>query len=198
MVARMRLRAHTTTIRTRRPLGALAVVAAAITGLIAPAGAGATNATATLTGGSLAFVAPPPSVAFTGTLNGSDQTLTTTQTFDVGDIGLMAGWNVTATSTTFTNGGGKTLPDTAITMPSVPTAACDSGSSCTAASNTVSYPYSLPAAATAPTATEVLNADVLSGVGNQTFTGTWDLALPSASYAGIYTSTWTIALVSGP
>jgi hypothetical protein len=35
-------------------------------------------------------------------------------------------------------------------------------------------------------------------MGDQTVTPTWTLAVPSKTYAGTYTSTWTISLVSGP
>jgi hypothetical protein len=63
----------------------------------------------------------------------------------------------------------------------------------------VSYPYSLPAGATtAPTATKLFNAPLGSGMGDQTVTPTWTLAIPANAYAGSYTSTWTLSLVSGP
>src|SRR5436305_1546174 len=65
--------------------------------------AGATSATASLTAGSLAFVSAPPAVSFSATLNGTNQTPTTTQALDIGDAtGSGSGWDVTATSTTFT------------------------------------------------------------------------------------------------
>jgi hypothetical protein len=56
----------------------------------------------------------------------------------------------------------------------------------------------VPAGSTAPTATKLLNAATASGVGNQTVTPTFKLAVPANTYAGTYTSTWTLTLASGP
>jgi hypothetical protein len=171
--------------------GILAVVLSSLTA----APAGATTATATITAGTLAFVSAPPNVNFSATLNGLNQTVTATQALDVSDAtGSGAGWNITATSTTFATGGGPTLATTSTTVQSGPTRACDSGSSCTLATNSVSYPSTLPAGASAPTATKVFNAAANTGEGNQTVTVTWSLAVPAATY----TSTWTISLASGP
>ena len=51
--------------------------------------------------------------------------------------------------------------------PSTPT--CDTNVTCTPAGTpTVAYPYSLPAGATAPTATKLFNAPLGSGMGDQT------------------------------
>ena len=69
---------------------------------------------------------------------------------------------------------------------------------CTLATNSVTYPYVLPAASTAPTATKMYSAAANTGLGNQTVTPTWRLSVPASTFAGAYTSTWTISLVSGP
>src|SRR2546422_1277910 len=77
--------------------GLATIVLGVLVGLAAPAGA--TSATATISAGSLAFVSAPPAVSFSATLNGLDQSVTTTQALDVGDAtGSGAGWNLTATS----------------------------------------------------------------------------------------------------
>ena len=133
----------------------------------------ATTATATITGRTLGFVSAPAAT------------------------GSGAGWNVTATSTTFT-AGSHSLAPTSVTVPAVPTVACDSGASCTTATNGVSYPYSLPAAATAPTATKIYSASANTGLGNQTVTLAFQLAIPASTFAGSYSSTWTYSLVTGP
>jgi hypothetical protein len=168
--------------------------------LSSTATAEATTATATLTAGSLAFVSAPPAVSFSATLNGLDQTVSTTQPLDVGDAtGSGAGWNITATSTTFaTTSPVHTLSTSATTVGASPTVACDSGATCTVATNSVTYPYSLPAAGTAPTATKLFDAAANTGLGNQTVTPTWKLAVPASTFAGTYNSTWTLSLVSGP
>lgn len=167
--------------------------------LILVSSASATTATATLTAGTLGFInSTPASVSFAGTLTGVDQTLSTTQAFDVGDAtGSGAGWNITSTSTTFTSGT-HTLATGATTVQTAPTDTCDSGATCTLATNGTSYPYSLPAGATAPTATKLVDTAAGTGMGNQTVTPTWKLSVPGNTYAGTYTSTWTLSLVSGP
>jgi hypothetical protein len=182
---------------TRRRL-ALAVLAGALLGPLTAGPALAATATATFTAGSLAFVSAPPNVTFTDTLNGTNQTVTATQALDVSDAtGSGAGWSITATSTTFTTGS-VTLATNATTIASGPTRACDAGSTCILATNSVSYPYALPAAASAPTATKMFNAAVNTGEGNETVSVTWSLAIPAATVPGTYTSTWTISLNSGP
>lgn len=172
--------------------------------LTAASSAGAATASETVNAGSLAFInGTPGNVAFPGvTLNGSDQVKTQSQPFDVSDAtGSNSGWAITATSTTFT-AGSHTLSNTATTIQSAPTAACDALSTCTLATNAISYPYTLPANTAAPTATKMYNAGLNTGMGNQTVTPTWSLAVPSTTWAGgsgtPYTSTWTFTLVSGP
>lgn len=171
---------------------------------IAPSAAGAATASEQVNAGSLSFInSTPGDIAFPAvTLNGSDQTKTQTQAFDVSDAtGSNAGWSITATSTTFT-AAGHNLSNTATTIQGAPTTACDASSSCTLASNSITYPYVLPAAGTAPTATKMFNAAVNTGMGNQTVTPTWSLSVPSTTWAGgaanPYTATWTFTLVSGP
>src|SRR5439155_5241632 len=113
---------------------------------------------------------------------------------------LTAGWNITLTSTTFSTGGGSphTLATTATTVQSAPTVTCDSGYTCTLATNSVTYPYTVPAGATAPTATKLFNAAANTGTGNETLTPTFRVTIPANAYVGTYTSTWTLSLVSGP
>ena len=178
------------------------LVACALLLTAVPAQANNLTATAELTAGSLAFVSGPPNVTFPKTtLNGLVQTLAAEQKIDVGDAtGSGSGWNITATSTTFTTGS-HTLATTATTIQSAPSGACDAGATgCTLATTTglVSYPYSLPAAASAPTATRMFNAEKNTGMGDQTTTPTWSLAVSPSTYAGTYTSTWTLSLVSAP
>ena len=183
--------------RLRVPIAVVAAVALALS--IAP-DALATSATATLNAGSLAFVSAPASISFSGTLNGLDQTISNPSAIDVGDAtGSGTGWNITATSTTFATAGNTHLLSTsATTVTAAPADACDSGATCALATNSVTYPYTLPAAATAPTATKVYNAAASTGLGNQTVTPTWKLAVPANTFAGTYNSTWTLSLVSGP
>lgn len=174
--------------------------AIAMGGILAAASAAwATSATATLSAGTLGFInSTPGAVSFSGTLTGADQTLSATQPFDVSDAtGSAAGWNITATSTTFTTGS-HTLPTSATTVTSAPTDVCDSGATCTLGTNSTTYPYTLPAASSAPTATKLVDMAAGGGMGDQTVTPTWKLSVLANTYAGTYTSTWTLSLVSGP
>ncbi|MDQ1521007.1 MAG: hypothetical protein QOI55_2080, partial [Actinomycetota bacterium] len=141
----------------------------------------------------LSFIAPA-SASFADTLNGLDQTSIATPAFSLTNSGA-SGWNVSATSTQFTTGF-RTLGTDAISVPSAPTIICET--TCTHATNQVSYPYNLPAGSTAPTATKIFDAAAATGIGNQTVTPTFRLAIPANTYAGVYTSTWTFTLSSGP
>jgi hypothetical protein len=185
-----------------RSFRVIAAAAAVFTwGALASPGAGATTASASITSGSLAFVSIPSAVSFAASLNGADQTVTSAQTFDVGDAsGSGTGWNITATSTTFSTTGGTvhTLGTSATTVQGTPTVGCDSNVTCTPATNAITFPFILPAAATAPTAQKLYNAAANTGMGNQTVTASFRLALPANTYAGTYSSTWTYSLASAP
>ena len=175
-------------LRTMLPAAALTIGSL----LLAAAPAGATTASETVTAGSLGFASNPGNVTFPPTaLNGTNKTVTAPQAFDIADAtGSGAGWKITATSTLFT-AGSYTLPAGSTTITSAPNApTCDTNVTCTpGGTTTVSYPYTLPAAATAPTATRLYNAPAGTGMGDQTVTPTWTLAIPANAYAGNYTST---------
>jgi hypothetical protein len=130
-------------------------------------------------------------------LNGSDQTVSTNAILTPDDeTSSGAGWNITGTSTTFTNVGGKTLPTTA-TVVTAGSGSAGSGN-CSVPSNSLTYPISLPAGATAPTAVKLYNAAVNSGEGPSNVTLTFQLSVPGNAYNGSYSSTWTFTIASGP
>lgn len=175
-----------------------ALLLATLVAFVAPAWS--SNGTATLTAGSLQFNAPA-TVSFATTLTGLDQTTSATQAIVIGDAtGSGSGWKLQATSTTFcTAGNAHCLATDAITVRSPgPAVACGSGVTCATATNSVSYPYALPAASSAPTATTLFNAAAGTGMGSQTVTATFTVAIPANTYAGSYSSTWTYSLVSAP
>ncbi|MDQ8045698.1 MAG: WxL domain-containing protein [Solirubrobacteraceae bacterium] len=179
-------------------------VSTALLALSAAPAAHAATASEVVSGGSLNFISGTPTdVTFpAATLNGLDLVRSQTQAFDVNDSsGSNSGWSITATSTRFT-AGTHFLSLTAATILAPPADVCDAASTCTLATNSVSYPYVLPAGVTAPTATKMFNAAAGTGQGSQTITPTWNLALPAGTWAGgagtPYTATWTFTLVSGP
>jgi len=188
-------------MRTRPwALAALAFAAAAV--VPSPCAAAVTTASVMLNAGSLAFVNGTPAATLhfpTTTLNGANQTVSASLAFDVDDAtGSGAGWNVSATSTPFTSGS-HTLPSTATTIDAAPDLVCDL-LACTPATTLVAYPDTLPAGAVAPPPTTIFDAAASTGLGEQTFTAVWTLAVPAGALAGAspYTSTWTFSLDSGP
>lgn len=152
--------------------------------------------TSTCATGSRALGAPAtvsfPSVA----LDGTNKTVSTTAPLSITDgSDTGAGWNLSVTSTTFTNGT-RTLPTTATTVTG---AALTTGSpNCAPLSSSVGYPLTLPAGSPAPSATRVLNAAIGTGIGATVVDLGVSLAIPARAYLGTYTSTWTFTIASGP
>jgi len=181
-------------------LAACAGASALVATVCLPGSARASTASAAINGGSLGFVTAPGGIAFSATLTSFDQVATSNLSFDVGDArGTGAGWSITATSTTFT-AGTRTLPTSATSVPSPPTASCDAAGGCTPLVNSgaVAYPYTLPAGTSAPAATKLVSAAAGSGLGSQTTTPTFQIAIPANSYVGTYNATWTFTLMSAP
>jgi len=165
--------------------------------LAAGAASATTVATATIGAGTLS-VSVPATIGFSASLNGLDQTVTAALALDVRDAtGSGNGWSLTATSTQFTSGS-NTLATNSVTVASAPGDACDSGATCALASDSIPYPYSLPAGSGPPSASKLFDAAASTGMGDQTVTPTFVLAIPASTAQGTYASTWTISAVSGP
>ena len=159
--------------------------------------AASTAATATITAGTLNIVVPS-TISFSATLNGLNQNTTAPLAVDVQDAtGSGAGWNISTTSTQFISGS-NSLATNSVTVGGAPSDTCDSGATCTLATNSVAYPYALPAGSGPPTATKIFNAAASTGLADQTVTPTFTLAVPANVVPAVYTSTWTLSVVSGP
>jgi len=175
-------------------------ILASLAALALPASsvAASVTATGTLSGSTLSLTtAATPS--FTANLDNGDSTPTYTIPLTTQDTrGTGAGWNETITSTQFTTGGGtpQTLATNASSISGV-TVASGSGTN-TSPTNSVTYPVAVPAAATAPAAVKFFNAALSTGMGKFTITPTVGVFVPQNSFAGTYTSTVTLAIVSGP
>jgi hypothetical protein len=183
--------------RTPSRLGAVLVAAAA---LAFPGSALAANATSTGTvaGGALSLTTEA-APTFSATLDGTDKTPTYTLPMTVEDLtGTGAGWNTTITSTQFNTGGesAHTLATSASSITGM-TSACAEGN-CTDPSNALTYPVGIPAGAEAPAAVKFFNAAAETGLGKFTLTPEVAVSIPADTYAGTYTSTITLASVSGP
>ncbi|HWB22173.1 MAG TPA: WxL domain-containing protein [Gaiellaceae bacterium] len=175
----------------------LLALAAAALAAAAVAVASTVTATATVTGAGSLALSNGATATISDTLDGTDQAVNYTLPLTMTDArGTGTGWNLTITSTTFTTGT-HTLATSASSIASV-ASACVAGGTCTNPASSISYPLTVPAAATAPTAVKLFNAAANSGLGRFTITPSINVTIPGNSYAGSYTSTLTIAAVSGP
>lgn len=165
-----------------------------------PGGAWAANVTATGTvSGTTLSLATSATPTFSASLDAGDQTPTYTIPLTIQDTrGTGAGWNVTITSTTFSTGGGtpNLLAANASALTGV-TSACTAGT-CTSPTNTQTYPTTVPAATTAPAAVKFFDSAASTGMGKFTVTPTIGVSVPENSIAGAYSSTVTLAVVTGP
>jgi hypothetical protein len=172
--------------------------------------------TLTVTAGALNLTSPT-ALAWTATEAGLDQQLvdptTAHQSFVVNDsTGSGAGWHITVTATTFTNGAftlpnsgtfvltGSTSSEAATTAP---TAACSSGATCILPTPTTTYPVAITTAASSPPTVTIYNASLNTGLGSITIgigalpVGWWVNA-PASIRSGSYTSTVNLAVVTAP
>ena len=179
--------------------------------------------TASLLQGVLSLAAPS-ALTWSATLDSRAQSLVDVsdpshEQYEVDDAsGNSAGWHVTTSATTFTTGGGTpvTLADTgtfqttgsvtSATATTAPDATCAIVSTCTLPTgNTVTYPVAITTAATTPTPVSIYSAAAASGIGDIIIGGStatnpvgWWLNIPFDAAPGTYTSTITMAIVSGP
>jgi len=156
--------------------------------------------TAQVTGGTLSLTLPS-TMSWSLTLNGYNQTATTSSTVVVDDsTGTGDGWQLTAAASSFTatssSGTTTTLSGESLSV-AQPTAACASGTTCTLPDDTVSYPVTLPIGSNV-TPTVIASAALDTGMGEIDLPFTWSLAVPADALAGSYTSTITVSVSTGP
>jgi putative surface cell wall-binding protein len=178
----------------------LIVALAAAAASVVPAQS-ALAATATVTGnvnaGTLS-ISTSATPSFSVTLDGTDKTGSYTVPTTVTDAtGSGAGWNLTITSTQFTTGGGS--PSTLATNASSITGVTNTcATTCVSPTNSTTYPVGVPAGSSPPTAVKYFNAAATTGGGKFTNTPAVDVSVPANSAVGTYSSTLTLAAVSGP
>jgi hypothetical protein len=167
----------------------LLVVAVAL--IVVPPAAGAITLSLSITTGS-------PITAPAVTLNGVDQTKTFTVASSVtysdsSGNGNTAGWKVNASATAPTVAG-RTLPFLIVT--GVTRANCTndaSGNPCVNPVNSVTWPVT---ANTTPA--KIYNAAVTTGQGIVVLTSTFQITYPANAIPGVYSSTITLTVASGP
>lgn len=178
----------------------LAVIATMAVGLVVPGSALAASSTVTGTvSGSTLSLTTVAAPSFSANLDLGDTTPTYTVPLTAQDTrGTGAGWNLTVTSTQFTTGGltPQTLATNASSLTGV-SSACATGT-CTNPTNAITYPVAVPAAAVPPAAVKFFNAAANSGMGKFTITPTVGVFVPGSTFAGTYTSTLTLSVVTGP
>jgi hypothetical protein len=174
--------------------------------------------TLNVTAGTLTLTSPS-SLTWSATLNGTNQSVVDTtavdQQYTVDDAtGSGAGWHVTLSATTFTNGT-HTLANTgtfvntgsvtSISATTGPTATCATGATCTLPTNSTTYPVAVTTAASSPAAVTIYDTAAGTGLGQIVVGGStaanpvgWWLNVPANAYSGAYTSTVTLAVVSAP
>jgi hypothetical protein len=168
-------------------LGLAAVALVAATGAFA----GTISPSATVTGAAGMSTTLPSNPSISDTLDGTDQTVTWSALLGVVDArGTGGGWNLTMSSTTFSDGSGHSLTAGSVSAVS---AACQGGNTCTGATNAISYPLTLSG-----TAAKFFNASANTGMGKVHVTPSVDVSIPGNAFAGTYTATVTLAAVSGP
>jgi hypothetical protein len=172
--------------------------------------------TVKLTGGALTLTSPG-SLSWSSTLTGLDQQLVDAnvgdQQYTVNDAtGTGLGWHVTTSATQFTNGT-KTFPNTgtfstngstsSISSTTAPIATCTA--TCTLPTNTTTYPVAITTAAVTPTPVTIYDTQASTGLGQIVIGGStttapvgWWVYVPASASAGSYTSTITMAIISGP
>jgi hypothetical protein len=150
------------------------------------------TATANVSGTAGISLNMPTNPTLTDVLDGSDQTVSYAPILGVVDArGNGAGWNLQISATNFSDGSGHTLAPGTVSSVS---AACHSGSTCTAATSSgVTYPLTV-----STTAAKFFNAALNTGLGKVDVTPTVQVAIPGNAYAGTYTSTVTLAAATGP
>lgn len=182
------------------------------------------NGTRTLGTGTtppLTFAGPlsatsPASVTWAATLDGGDKPVVDTRPGDqqitvADDTGTGAGWHITASATTLTAGTHR-LPNTgtltvtgSVSSPAAttpPTASCVT--TCTLPAAATTYPVRITTGST-PAPVTLYAASAGTGKGHLRLGGSgaaspwgWWVTVPGNAFAGSYTTTVTVTIVSGP
>jgi hypothetical protein len=184
------MRKHITRCLSVAAVGLLATPAAGL--------AASVTATGTISGSTLSLTTSA-TPTFSANLDSGDQTPTYTMALTTQDTrGTGAGWNETITSTQFSTGAPNnyTLSAGASTITGV--AVANGTGTNTAPTNSITYPVSLPAGSGPPSAVKFFDAALNTGMGKFTVTPTVGVFVPQSTFAGTYTSTLTIAIVTGP
>lgn len=168
------------------------ILTMAIGGSVFAAFADSGGATATVNAGTLTETGTFGETV-SATLDGTDQTVSYTLPVKVKDArGNGSGWNLTISGTPLSDSSSHTLTQ----QVSAATAACaGGGNSCTNATSSAPPTYAVVIGGTAQ---KFFSADANSGMGIINVTATVQVIVPGNAFAGTYTTTLTLASVTGP
>ena len=188
----------------------ITVVTTASTGTSAPSSPATAEPVGFLT------LTSPSSLTWTVTSNGVNQSAVNTvsgnqQLTATDNTATGAGWHITVSATTFTSGT-KSLPNpaavdftgsTSSIASTAPSATCVG--SCTLPTDTTTYPVAITTATSSPPTYTIYDTSASTGEGVMTIGGStatnpigWWINVPASVFSGSYTSTVTLAVVSGP
>lgn len=178
---------------------------------------GGGNLSPTINGGSLDVSnTSSPTITSSVNLDGTDKSLTVSIPLTVNDpTGTGAGWKLQLITTQFHDPTAsaspfRTIPTNATTFTGVTGVACGTNSTCSAPTNNVSSgSVSVPVKAAtsngsvisfgSATATSIYNAATDTGMGINDLTAGFTVGLPAdTTYAGSYTSAFTVTIASAP
>ena len=161
--------------------------------------------------GTVLAITAPSAISFSGELDGNDLVLNDAtpadQSLTAEDAtGSFNGWNITAQASGAFSDGSATLPANALSLNSdsssslgtaSPAEACIVNSTCTLATNeNVTYPVVIPSTGSGAA---VYDAAINSGMGTMNVNPLqWWLNVPGNALAGVYTTTVTLSINSGP
>ena len=134
-------------------------------------------------------------ISFSANLTGSDQTVSTTSTWNALAASDLGGWNVTVSSTDFADGGSETIPVSNFEIRML-----DANIVRTAGSPILPTSTQTTFAALSGTPLKIVSADSGEGEGDYDLTPDFQLALAADMYVGTgtYTATVTVTITSGP
>ena len=174
----------------RFSLGMFVILTLTFWGSVATAFAYSGGATATLTAGTLSEQGTFGENV-SATLSGKDQAVPYTLPVQVTDAtGSGAGWNLQISGTPLSDGSSHTLTEQVLSAGG----GCASGSSCTPPGpGPVTYPVTIT-----NTGQKFFSAAANSGMGVINVQTVIQVQVPGNAFAGTYTTTLTLASVSGP
>jgi hypothetical protein len=153
----------------------------------------AATASLTITAGGLTTTSPNmifTTVAVTGVATAQ----TGSYTLDVNDLsGNNAGWKVTLAGGALTNADSTTLVTTATPAGAAPCTTVVAGCTDLAANVSATAPFVI-----SPTAVALYSAAVNTGELDHHFVTAMSVAIPAVVSSGLFTSTWTVSITSGP